>query len=110
MAAVLVDGLLTVDPARETYRVPGGGVTEIRLAGDDRLRIVDRHGGQVAEVRGGLEAVGLTKDPRADSARLFGPESTPGTEVELTANRDTRLLVARRAAGSSTVSYRRASC
>src|SRR5436305_2816876 len=94
MAAVLVDGLLTVDPARETYRVPGGAVTEIRLAGDDRLRIVDRHGGQVAEVRGGLEAVGLSKDPRADSARLFGPESTPGTEVELTADRDTRLLVA----------------
>jgi aminomethyltransferase len=93
MAAVLVDGLLAGDPARETYRVPGGAATEIRLAGDDRLRIVDRHGGQVAELRGGLEAVGLSRDPRADGARLFGPESSPGTEVELTADRETRLLV-----------------
>jgi aminomethyltransferase len=97
---VLVDGLLAVDPARETYRVPGGGATEIRLEGDDRLTIIDRYGGQVAEVRGGLEAVGLRADPgngghrAADAARLFGPESTPGTHVELTADRDTQLLVA----------------
>src|SRR5947209_10199712 len=100
MAAVLVDGLLAVDPARETYRVPGGGATEVRLQGDDRLKIVDRYGGQVAEIRGGLEAVGLKADPgnggsvAASTARLFGPESNPGTEVELTADRDAQLLVA----------------
>ncbi len=94
MAAVLLDGLLAPDPARETYRVPPGGVTEIRLAGDDLMRIVDRHGGQVADVSGGLAAVGLKADNGTASARVFGPESTPGSDVELTADRDTRLLVA----------------
>src|SRR5436305_4283427 len=103
MAAVLVDGLLAVDPARETYRVPGGGTTEIRLKGDDRVRIVDRYGGRMAEGRGGLEAVGLKadrpkggngEDRAASAARLFGPETNPGTEVELKADRDAQLLVA----------------
>jgi aminomethyltransferase len=96
MAAVLLDGLLAPDPARETYRVPPGGATEIRLAGDDRLRIVDRHGGQLALVSGGLEAVGLQADAANPngSARLFGPHSAPGDDVQLAADRDTRLLVA----------------
>jgi aminomethyltransferase len=85
---LLPGGLLAPDPALETYRVPPGGATEVRLAGDDRIRIVDRHGGQVAELSGGLEAVGLT------DARLFGSDSAPGSEVELTADREARLTVA----------------
>jgi aminomethyltransferase len=86
---LLPGGLLAPDPALETYRVQPGGSTEIKLCGDDRIRIVDRHGGQVAELSGGLEAVGLKQE-----ARLFGPESAPGTEVELTADREARLIVA----------------
>lgn len=100
MNAVLLDGLLAPDPARETYRVPPGGATEISLAADDHVRIIDRHGGQVALVTGGLDAVGLKADRAgADGnggagARLFGPESAPGGEVALTADREARLLVA----------------
>jgi aminomethyltransferase len=43
-------GLLIRDPALETYPVRPGGLTAVTLAGDDRVRIVDRFGGQVAEV------------------------------------------------------------
>jgi aminomethyltransferase len=88
MAALLVGGLLAPDPALETYRVKAGGATAVKLAGDDQIRIVDRHGGQVAELSGGLEAVGLR------DARLFGPDSTPGSDIQLTADRDTTLVVA----------------
>jgi aminomethyltransferase len=85
---LLPGGLLAPDPALETYRVPPGGATEVKLAGDDRLRIVDRHGGQEAILTGALEALGL-KD-----GRLFGPASRPGNEVELTADREAQILVA----------------
>jgi aminomethyltransferase len=87
---LLPGGLLAPDPALETYRVQPGGATEVRLAGDDRIRIIDRYGGQVAVLSGGLEAVGLHEG----TARLFGPESSPGEDVELVADRDTRLLIA----------------
>jgi aminomethyltransferase len=93
MAAVLLDGLLAPDPALETYRVPPGGATEIRLGGDDQLRIVDRHGGQVAVLSGGLEAVGLKAANGDGSTLLFGPDTRPGSDVELRADRDTRLLI-----------------
>jgi aminomethyltransferase len=84
----LVRGLLARDPALETYRVPPGGATEVRLEGDDRIRIIDRYGGQVAHLSGGLEAVGI-KDPR-----VFEPDSVAGTEITLTADRAATLLVA----------------
>jgi aminomethyltransferase len=90
---LLPGGLLAPDPALETYRVQPGGTTEVKLGGDDRIRIVDRHGGQSAELSGGLEALGLEQDAGAKTATLFGPESSPGSEVELTADRDARLLV-----------------
>ena len=93
-AVLLPGGLLAPDPARETYRVPPGGVTEVALAGDDRIRIIDRHGGQAAVLSGGLEGVGLTHDPTATTVTLFGPASSPGEEVELVADRGTRLTVA----------------
>ncbi|MGZ4187403.1 MAG: hypothetical protein ACXVFA_17755, partial [Solirubrobacteraceae bacterium] len=74
---LLPGGLLAPDPSRETYPVAPGGATEVRLAGDDRIRIIDRHGGQVAMLSGGLEALGLTADPRAESVMLFGSDSSP---------------------------------
>jgi aminomethyltransferase len=92
---LLPGGLLAPDPALETYRVAPGGAIEVRLAGDDRIRIIDRHGGQVAVLSGGLEAVGLSEDRNGSStARVFGPESRPGESVELTADREARLTVA----------------
>jgi aminomethyltransferase len=91
---LLIGGLLARDPGRETYRVAPGGATEIRLAGDDRVRIIDRHGGQVAVLSGGLEAVGLTPDAGASTARLFDAESRPGSDVALVADREASLRVA----------------
>jgi len=93
-AVLLPGGLLAPDPALETYQVAPGGAIEVELAGEDRIRIVDRHGGQVAVLSGGLEAIGLKADPRSSRVALFGRESSPGEEVELIADRDTRLLVA----------------
>jgi aminomethyltransferase len=93
-SVLLPGGLLAPDVARETYRVQPGGTTEVRLVGDDRITIVDRHGGQVAMVSGGLEAVGLKEDRGATAVTLFGPESRPGAEVALVADRDAVLTVA----------------
>ncbi len=88
-----------------------GRATAITLAGDDRIRIVDRHGGQVAELTAlgpqraeDLGALGLKADAQASfvngltgaqerAVRLFGPESPPGSELTLTAERDTTLVV-----------------
>jgi aminomethyltransferase len=84
---LLPGGLLAPDPSLETYRVQPGGATQIALGGEDRIRIVDRHGGQLAQLTGGLEAVGLT------DGVLFGDESRPGSDVELTADRETTLTV-----------------
>ncbi|HEV3054596.1 MAG TPA: DUF1989 domain-containing protein [Solirubrobacteraceae bacterium] len=89
MAAVLIDGLLAPDPALEIYRVQPGGATRVRLHGDDRIRIVDRYGGQVAALTGELEALGLATD-----GRLFGPDSAAGSDVELTADREATITVA----------------
>jgi aminomethyltransferase len=83
----LVGGLLARDPALETYRVAPGGATEISLHGDDRVRILDRHGGQTAHLSGGLEALGLKE------RRLFGPDSPPGAHVDLAAADEATLLV-----------------
>ncbi len=109
---LLVGGLLASDPTLETYRVTPGRATAIRLAGDDRIRIVDRHGGQVAELTAlgvqraeDLGALGLKADAQASvvngltgaeerAVRLFGPESPPGSGLTLTADRDTTLVVA----------------
>ncbi len=114
---LLVTGLLAPDPAFELYRVRPGGATVVELSGDDEVRVIDRHGGQVAE----LTAIGAPLGPAADAdasvirrggplaatlasrgldvgdarcARLFGAESAPGSEVTLTAVGDTTLVVA----------------
>jgi aminomethyltransferase len=120
----LVSGLLVPDPALETYPVRPDGVTVVQLRGDDHVRIIDPHGGQVAEVT----ALGAPLGPEADApatalralsaapdgaagmaralagrgldlhdarcARLFGAQSEPGAHVEFTAGGDTTLIVA----------------
>ncbi|MHB1571885.1 MAG: hypothetical protein ACYC0H_22140, partial [Solirubrobacteraceae bacterium] len=47
---LLLGGLLRPDPSLETYPVRPGGLTAVQLSGEDRVRIIDVHGGQVAEV------------------------------------------------------------
>jgi aminomethyltransferase len=113
--------LLPHDPALETYPVRAGGATVITLAGDDRVRIIDRHGGQVAEVTALGACLGLA--PEADATvlrglstsatpvagalaargidlgearctRLFGPASDPGSQIALVAEAPATLIVA----------------
>ena len=111
MATLAPSGLLVIDRAVERYPVRPGGVTVVALSGDDELRIVDRHGGQVAE----LTAVGAPLGPAPDAdatvvraralpvgglapgearcVRLFGPDSAPGSELSFTAAGDTTVAV-----------------
>lgn len=119
---LLVAGLLPRDPRLETYPVRPGGATIIALAGDDEIRIIDCHGGQVAEVTTvgapagivhdsdatllrGLSGTGtdgfvaqlaaLGLDPaQARCQRLFGPASPPGGEISLSAEGSATLVVA----------------
>jgi aminomethyltransferase len=91
---LLPGGLLAPDPALETYRVQPGGATQLRLRGDDRLRIIDRYGGQVAQLSGGLDAIGIRPDSDGAGAQLFGADSAPGADVTLTADRDATITVA----------------
>ena len=116
--AALASGLRVVDPELETYRVRPGGATVVALHGDDRLRIVDRHGGQVAELtvlgaplgpapdadatvlRGDRGPLTAALAPRgldvaaARCARLFHAHSDPGSELELAAAGETTVIVA----------------
>ena len=96
--AVLINGLRPSEPGLEFYRVPPGGATEMAIRGDDRVRVIDRHGGHTAELtaRGseGLAALGLHSEVRNGGLRLFGRDSRPGSEIELVAQRDTVLVVA----------------
>src|SRR6202012_2700897 len=96
--AVLVNGLRPTEPGVEFYRVAPGGATEVAIRGDDRVRLIDRHGGQTAQLTarggGGLAALGLGREPSNGGLPLFGPDSRPGTEIEITAQDDTTLVVA----------------
>jgi aminomethyltransferase len=47
---LLLPGLVPREPGLETYWVRPGGVTAVRLAGGDRLDVVDRQGRQPAEL------------------------------------------------------------
>jgi aminomethyltransferase len=117
-APTLLGSLLAVDRALETYPVRPGGATVVELHGDDQVRLVDRHGGQVAELTAFGAPLGPEPDadatvlradagglatalagrglPVADArcARVFGPGSDPGSAVELVAAGDTTLVVA----------------
>jgi aminomethyltransferase len=96
--AVLVNGLRPAEPGVEFYRVAPGGATVVRLEGDDRVRVLDRHGGQPAELTAnggeGLSALGLRTDTDSKSVTLFGRDSSPGSEITLTAGGATTLTVA----------------
>jgi aminomethyltransferase len=50
MAVVGERSLLPEDPFLETYLVRPGGATVASLSADERLTVVDKHGGQVAEL------------------------------------------------------------
>ena len=119
---LLVAGLLAHDAGLETYPVRPGGATVVELAGDDQIRIIDRHGGQVAEVTAVGAPVGIQADSDATllrrlgrsgpdgfathlaglgfdlagarCARLFGPVSDPGSDVSLTAQGSATVVVA----------------
>jgi aminomethyltransferase len=122
-APLLVGGLLARDPELERYLVRPGGATAIELAGDDRVRVVDRHGGQIAELTALGAGVGLPHDAEATvlrglasqrpgdplvgavaalgldpaearCARLFGSASAPGSAVSLVAAGATTLVLA----------------
>lgn len=65
-------GVTLAHPAVENYRVAPGGATVIALSGDDRVRVIDRHGGQLAELTalagdadGGAAALGISHDAPA---------------------------------------------
>jgi aminomethyltransferase len=96
--AVLINGLRPTEPGLEFYRVPPGGVTEVAIRGDDRVRVIDRHGGQTAELTarggGGLAALGLQRETTNGGLTLFGPDSSPGSDIEITAQDATTLVVA----------------
>jgi aminomethyltransferase len=63
-SSTLIRGLLPEDPFLETYLVRPGGATVLALAPDERITVVDKDGGQLAEVtvldeRGGDDATAL---------------------------------------------------
>jgi glycine cleavage system T protein (aminomethyltransferase) len=96
--AVLLNGLRRTEPGLEFYRVAPGGATEVAIQGDDRVRLIDRHGGQTAELTarggGGLAALGLNGETaRNGGLTVFGQDSRPGSEIELTAQAPTTLIV-----------------
>jgi aminomethyltransferase len=96
--AVLINGLRPGESGLEFYRVAPGGATEVAIEGDDRVRVIDHHGGQTAELsaRGGegLAALGLTADnARNGGLTLFGGDSKPGSEISLAAESATTLIV-----------------
>ena len=95
--AVLINGLRPTEPGLEFYRVVPGGSTEVAIQGDDRIRLIDRHGGQTAELTarggGGLAAFGVEAEAKSGGLTLFGRDSSPGSEITLTAEGATTLTV-----------------
>jgi aminomethyltransferase len=91
--SALVRGLLPEDPFLETYLVRPGGATVFSLGADERMTVVDKDGGQVAEV------TVLGSDGRDDAAALGATADAPASVVrEALADRDRGLL--RRELGS----------
>src|SRR5580704_9869816 len=95
--AVLVNGLRPTEPELEFYRVAPGGATEVPIRGDDLVRLIDRHGGQTAEVtaRGGegLAALGLGGETKNGGVTVFGRDSRPGSELSIQAQSATTLVI-----------------
>ncbi|MBV9337227.1 MAG: glycine cleavage system aminomethyltransferase GcvT [Solirubrobacterales bacterium] len=96
---LLATGLRPREPGVELYRVAPGGATAIQLSGEDRLKLIDRHGGQPAHIsaRGGegLAALGLRAEGAGNGAvTVFGAESKPGSTINLRTQSATTLVVA----------------
>lgn len=111
---LLLPGLVPREPGLETYWVRPGGATAVRMAGGDRLDVIDRQGRQPAEITflpDGAPAMDapatvlrslrdgpirdLLPDPSAAvAARLFGEWSPAGARETFTVDRDTTVLVA----------------
>jgi glycine cleavage system T protein (aminomethyltransferase) len=70
---LLLPGLLPPDPWLERYRVRPGGATVVTLGVGDRLTVIDRDGGQRAEV------TSLAPDGREDPAALDITADSPAT-------------------------------
>ncbi|HXG75547.1 MAG TPA: glycine cleavage system aminomethyltransferase GcvT [Gaiellaceae bacterium] len=83
----LVRGLLPEDPFLETYLVRPGGATVLVLRPDERMAVIDRDGGQVAEV------TALGAGGRDDAAALGARADAPATVIrEALRARDGSLL------------------
>ena len=79
--------LLPEDPFLETYLVRPGGATVFALEADERLTVIDRDGGQVAEV------TALDTDGRDDAGALGARADAPATVIrEALRSRDGSLL------------------
>ncbi len=84
----LLRGLIPEDPFLETYLVRPGGATVFALASGERMNVVDKDGGQVAEV------TVLDSSGRDDAAALGASADAPATVVrEALRNRNGSLLV-----------------
>ncbi len=71
----LVRGLLPEDPFVETYLARPGGATVFGLGPDERMTVVDAHGGQAAEV------TALSSTGRDDHAALGAAPDGPATVI-----------------------------
>jgi aminomethyltransferase len=70
---LILPGLLPADPFLETYLVRPGGATVVWLQPDDRLTVIDRDGGQLAELSV------LAPDGRDDAPALGANAEAPAT-------------------------------
>ena len=87
MSQALVRGLLPEDPFLETYLVRPGGATVLSLGPDERLAVVDKDGGQVAEL------TVLDSGSRDDAAALGATADAPATVIrDALRDRDGSLL------------------
>jgi aminomethyltransferase len=83
----LIRGLLPEDPFLETYLVRPGGATVFALGPDERLTVIDRDGGQIAEV------TALDERGEDDAAALGARADAPATVIrQALADRDGSLL------------------
>lgn len=83
----LIRGLLPEDPFLETYLVRPGGATVFVLSPDERLTVIDKHGGQVAEV------TALDERGEDDAAALGARADAPATVIrDALGDRDGSLL------------------
>ena len=87
VSQALVRGLLPEDPFLETYLVRPGGATVLSLGADERLTVVDKDGGQVAEI------TVLDSGSRDDAAALGATADAPATVIrDALRDRDGSLL------------------